>query len=204
MSSSSSANKPAGKPGLVDSKLETAQNLSTVEDSADHLLETLGYTPELSRNRSTAQVAFMSFVLASIPYGLATTLYYPLVGGGPVDIIWGWVLVSLIIVCVAVSLGEITSVYPTAGGNKHLAHPVPGQETRTSRIIVRNRNAQRANSYLVVFLRCLLPSLYAGLPQVAAHRILDHRLALCCWQHHNHSGRKLWHHALLRLLHQCV
>ncbi|KAI1846025.1 hypothetical protein JX265_000949 [Neoarthrinium moseri] len=84
--------------------------------SADELLGSLGYTPELSRNRSTLQVAFMSFVLASIPYGLATTLYYPLVGGGPVDIIWGWVAVSLIIICVAASLGEITSVYPTAGG----------------------------------------------------------------------------------------
>lgn len=84
--------------------------------SADELLGTLGYTPELERNRSTLQVAFMSFVLASIPYGLATTLYYPLVGGGPVVIIWGWVAVSLIILCVAASLGEITSVYPTAGG----------------------------------------------------------------------------------------
>ncbi|KAI1764584.1 amino acid transporter [Hypoxylon sp. FL1150] len=85
-------------------------------DSADELLVSLGYTPELSRNRSTLQVAFMSFVLASIPYGLATTLYYPLVGGGPVTIIWGWVAISLIILCVAASLGEITSVYPTAGG----------------------------------------------------------------------------------------
>ncbi|CAJ2507096.1 Uu.00g082820.m01.CDS01 [Anthostomella pinea] len=84
--------------------------------SADQMLASLGYTPELSRNRSTLQVAFMSFVLASIPYGLATTLYYPLVGGGPVNIIWGWVAVSLIIICVAASLGEITSVYPTAGG----------------------------------------------------------------------------------------
>jgi amino acid permease (GABA permease) len=85
-------------------------------DSADQALENLGYKPELARNRSTLQVAFMSFVLASIPYGLATTLYYPLIGGGPVNIIWGWVAVSMIIVCVAASLGEITSVYPTAGG----------------------------------------------------------------------------------------
>ncbi|KAI1442993.1 amino acid transporter [Annulohypoxylon stygium] len=86
------------------------------EHNADQLLVSLGYTPELQRNRSTLQVAFMSFVLASIPYGLATTMYYPLVGGGPVNIIWGWVAVSLIIICVAASLGEITSVYPTAGG----------------------------------------------------------------------------------------
>lgn len=85
-------------------------------ESADELLGSLGYTPQLARNRSTLQVAFMSFVLASIPYGLATTLYYPLNGGGPVDVIWGWVAVSLIIICVASSLGEITSVYPTAGG----------------------------------------------------------------------------------------
>lgn len=94
---------------------EPARRMSQI-DNANDLLENLGYKPELSRNRSTAQVAFMSFVLASIPYGLATTLYYPLIGGGPVNIIWGWVAVSIIIVCVAVSLGEITSVYPTAGG----------------------------------------------------------------------------------------
>lgn len=84
--------------------------------AADELLEAMGYKSELVRNRSTLQVAFMSFVLASIPYGLSTTLYYPLVGGGPVVIIWGWLAVSLIILCVAASLGEITSVYPTAGG----------------------------------------------------------------------------------------
>ncbi|KAI0097327.1 amino acid transporter [Nemania sp. FL0031] len=88
----------------------------TDEGSADQMLTSLGYKPELLRTRSTFQVAFMSFVLASVPYGLATTLYYPLVCGGPVDIIWGWVAVSLIIICVAASLGEVTSVYPTAGG----------------------------------------------------------------------------------------
>ncbi|KAF2276823.1 amino acid transporter [Westerdykella ornata] len=85
-------------------------------DDADELLAAMGYKPELVRTRSTLQVAFMSFVLASIPYGLSTTFYYPLVGGGPANIIWGFVGVSLIILCVAISLGEITSVFPTAGG----------------------------------------------------------------------------------------
>lgn len=85
-------------------------------DSADDMLAVLGYQSELKRSRSTLQVAFMSFVLASVPYGLATTLYYPLIGGGPVAVVWGWVGVCLIIICLAISLGEITSVYPTAGG----------------------------------------------------------------------------------------
>lgn len=101
------------KPAHVD---DNENGFSTHDNSADDLLHAMGYTEELTRNRSTFQVAFMSFVLAAIPYGLATTLYYPLIGGGPVNIIWGWVAVSFIIFCVAISLGEITSVYPTAGG----------------------------------------------------------------------------------------
>ncbi|KIW29122.1 uncharacterized protein PV07_04959 [Cladophialophora immunda] len=87
-----------------------------VDLRTDQVLENLGYTPELVRSRSTFHVAFMSFVLASVPYGLATSLFYPLINGGPATIIWGWLTVSLIIICVACSLGEITSVYPTAGG----------------------------------------------------------------------------------------
>jgi amino acid permease len=85
-------------------------------NDADNLLQAMGYKAELVRSRSTFQVAFMSFVLASVPYGLATTLYYPIACAGPVGIIWGWLGVSLIILCVAASLGEITSVYPTSGG----------------------------------------------------------------------------------------
>ncbi|KAJ6084660.1 Amino acid/polyamine transporter I [Penicillium sp. IBT 16267x] len=83
---------------------------------ADRTLEEFGYTPELARNRSIWQVTFMCFILSSVPYGLCTTLYYPLAAGGPANIIWGWVLVSFLILCVAISLAEITSVYPTAGG----------------------------------------------------------------------------------------
>ncbi|KAK4629112.1 Choline transport protein [Fulvia fulva] len=89
---------------------------SRSSEPADDLLEALGYTQQLARSRSTLNVMFMSFVLASVPYGLATTLIYPLTGGGPTTIIWGWVAVCLLMLCVAASLGEITSVYPLAGG----------------------------------------------------------------------------------------
>ena len=104
----SSKAKKHQKPEVVSSDADSGD--------ADELLEAMGYESELVRSRSTLQVAFMSFVLASIPYGLATTLFYPLIGGGPANVLWGWVLVSVIILCVAISLGEITSVYPTAGG----------------------------------------------------------------------------------------
>jgi len=84
--------------------------------SADERLAALGYQPELIRTRSTWHVAFMSFVLASIPYGLTTTMYYSIANGGPVTVIWGWAAVSFFTLCVAISLAEIVSVFPCAGG----------------------------------------------------------------------------------------
>ncbi|KAM3418019.1 hypothetical protein BST61_g6230 [Cercospora zeina] len=92
------------------------RRMNSVDSAAEDVLAAMGYTQELVRNRSTLSVAFMSFVLASVPYGLSTTLIYPLTGGGPSTVIWGWCLVCVLMLCVAVSLGEITSVYPTAGG----------------------------------------------------------------------------------------
>ncbi|KAH7141828.1 amino acid permease [Dactylonectria macrodidyma] len=107
-------------PGALHSVTEShgtfTESNNAGEITADKVIENLGYHPELQRNRSTAHVTFMAFILAANPYGLATTLNYPLTGGGPVNIIWGWLLVALLVVCVAASLGEITSVYPTAGG----------------------------------------------------------------------------------------
>ncbi|KAE8151351.1 amino acid/polyamine transporter I [Aspergillus avenaceus] len=93
-----------------------ADPLMLDKPTADSNLEALGYTPELSRNRSTWQVVFMCFILASVPYGLSTTMIYPMAGGGSSNMVWGWILVSLIMLCVGASLAEVTSVYPTAGG----------------------------------------------------------------------------------------
>jgi amino acid transporter len=110
-----SAHPTTAPPGAVEAH-GAGLGSGNESDDGDVLLAAMGYKAELVRTRSTWHVAFMSFVLASIPYGLATTLYYPLQGGGPAVVIWGWLLVSLIILCVAASLGEITSVFPTAGG----------------------------------------------------------------------------------------
>lgn len=43
-------------------------------------------------------------------------MYITLTDGQSVTIIWGWVLVSLISLCIAASLAEICAVFPTAGG----------------------------------------------------------------------------------------
>nr|POE92424.1 choline transport protein [Quercus suber] len=110
------SNPNSGKITSIEQE-KPPQTLDPIcNNSAEGMAEAMVYTSQLTRSRSTWGVAFMSFVLASVPYGLSTTLIYPLTGGGPVTVIWGWLLVCLLVLCVAISLGEITSVYPLAGG----------------------------------------------------------------------------------------
>lgn len=52
----------------------------------------------------------------AVPFGLSTTMYITLTDGQSVTILWGWILVSLISLCIAASLAEICAVFPTAGG----------------------------------------------------------------------------------------
>lgn len=52
----------------------------------------------------------------AVPFGLSTTMYYSLTDGQSVTVLYGWIFVSLISLCIAASLAEICAVYPTAGG----------------------------------------------------------------------------------------
>ncbi|KAL0931454.1 amino acid transporter [Colletotrichum truncatum] len=161
------------------------------QTSADDMLGHLGYDAQLSRNRSTSHVAFMAFVLAANPYGLATTLNYPLIGGGPVNIIWGWLLVALIVICVAASLGEITSIYPTAGGGFVRAPSIYGPvdpwlptDDGLTRRVLPNRNAYSR--------------------ETPTSDELDLWMAFCRRQYLYHSVCQLWHGDLFRGLSQRV
>lgn len=58
----------------------------------------------------------LSFAIIAAPYGSSTTLYIALTDGQSVTVVWGWTFVTCISLCIAASLAEICSVYPTAGG----------------------------------------------------------------------------------------
>ncbi|KAI5852143.1 GABA permease [Tricharina praecox] len=86
------------------------------DSTADAQLAAMGYRAELPRNLSMMSILGLSFAIMAVPFGLSTTMYITLTDGQSVTIIWGWVLVSLISLCIAASLAEICAVFPTAGG----------------------------------------------------------------------------------------
>lgn len=84
--------------------------------SADQALARLGYKGELPRNLSMMSILGLSFAIMAVPFGISTTMSISLTNGQAVTVLWGWVLVSLISLCIAASLAEICAVFPTAGG----------------------------------------------------------------------------------------
>lgn len=79
-------------------------------------LKELGYEQELVRSRRLPHILFMTLAILAVPCGLAAPIATSLVGGGPASMFWGLLLVSLLSLFVALSLGEIASKYPTSAG----------------------------------------------------------------------------------------
>ena len=86
----------------------------TSED--EKTLHKLGYAQELFRGMGGFQNFAISFTIISILAGCLTSYYIAFLQGGPIAISWGWLLVGLMSTIVALSMAEIASAYPTAGG----------------------------------------------------------------------------------------
>lgn len=101
------------------------------------VLSSLGYEPELRRNLSLWTVLGLGAAIIAAPFGLSTSASFALTNGGTTSYIWGWVLLSLISLALAASLGEICSQYPSSGGvYLWTAHLAPRRVSKISSFIV--------------------------------------------------------------------
>src|ERR1700679_2504841 len=58
----------------------------------------------------------VSFTIISILSGCLTLYYFGMDLGGPAVIVWGWLGVGIMTLIVGLSMAEVCSSYPTAGG----------------------------------------------------------------------------------------
>jgi amino acid transporter len=54
--------------------------------------------------------------IAAIPYGEGSPLISAIYGGGQLSIFLGWIIVCILDECVAISLAELASRWPTSAG----------------------------------------------------------------------------------------
>src|SRR2546427_4881769 len=76
----------------------------------------LGYRQELTRAWSGFTNFAISFTIISVLAGCFTNFSFAWTAGGPVGISIGWPVLCAFVLLVAVSMAELTSAMPTAGG----------------------------------------------------------------------------------------
>jgi choline transport protein len=79
-------------------------------------LAEMGYTQDMSRNFSVWSVLGVGFSLTNSWFGISAALITGINSGGPILIIYGIILLALISTCVGISLSELASAFPNAGG----------------------------------------------------------------------------------------
>src|SRR5438105_425304 len=79
-------------------------------------LAELGYKQELTRAWSSFTNFAISFTIISVLAGCFTNFSFAWTAGGPIGISIGWPILCCFVLLVAVSMSELTSAMPTAGG----------------------------------------------------------------------------------------
>lgn len=90
-----------------------------VQIDAQTLADAVGHEQELVRQFGPFSMFCLAFSVLGTWATLAQNLSSGVNNGGPVAILWGMVLVTICNLCVAVSLGELTSAMPTALGQAY-------------------------------------------------------------------------------------
>ena len=102
----------AGASGAPAGAAVAAATISADESR----LHEMGYAQELRRHMSGFSNFAVSFTIISILSGCLTLYGTGMNTGGPALITWGWPFVGVMTLLVGLSMAEVCSSYPTAGG----------------------------------------------------------------------------------------
>ncbi|CAN8102651.1 unnamed protein product [Discula destructiva] len=102
---------------MAESGIAGQQRLGAVDEAV--ALEHLGVKQELQRNFSRVSMLGLAFAILNSWTALAASLSLALPSGGASAILWGLIVAGLCNLCLAASLAEFLSAYPTAGGQYH-------------------------------------------------------------------------------------
>ncbi|KAI0737826.1 amino acid transporter [Daedaleopsis nitida] len=86
--------------------------LATLKHADDALLAKLGYRSEFRREFSLIETIAFAFSIMGVVASVSSTMYFPLISGGHVGMVFGWLIPSLFVMTIAASLAELTSAMP--------------------------------------------------------------------------------------------
>jgi amino acid transporter len=106
--------------------LSPVRSTSSAAQADDATLRKLGYKPQLARRMGPFGNFALSFSIISVLSGCMTLFGFGLITGGPSVMLWGWVGVGLMVLCLGAALAEVTSAFPVAGALYYMASRLGG------------------------------------------------------------------------------
>ncbi|PFH50955.1 hypothetical protein AMATHDRAFT_3469 [Amanita thiersii Skay4041] len=101
---------------------ENESKIAAIREQEDNaLLARLGYKSEFRRAFSLLETIAFAFSIMGVCSAVSTTFFFPLITGGHVGMVWGWLIPSIFVLCVAASIAELTSSMPTSAGIYYFA-----------------------------------------------------------------------------------
>ncbi|KAI9723696.1 MAG: hypothetical protein M1812_000996 [Candelaria pacifica] len=101
--------------------------MATIQDDDERLLARIGYKQELRREFTKWSTVSYAISILGVLGSVPATFGSPISAGGPATAVWCWFIGSCMAMCIASSVAELVSAYPTAGGmyfvTKHVVPP---------------------------------------------------------------------------------
>src|SRR3984893_16859788 len=117
MAASPGAARSARQPVIEEEHAVTVHDEAPAAALSDEqTLHQMGYAQELRRRMSGFSNFAVSFTIISILSGCLTLYGFGMATGGPAVIVWGWLGVGIMTLFVGLSMAEVGSSCPTAGG----------------------------------------------------------------------------------------
>ena len=153
-------------------------------------LNALGYAQELLRTMGGFSNFALSFSIISILTGAVTLYSHGLMMGGPAEMAFGWPLVSVFTLTVALSMAELASAIPTSGAMYHWASRLggPGWSWFTAWFNIIGQLATLAG---IDYGCALFVTPLAGLPATVRNVTIVYVVILCSHALINHVGIRL-------------
>jgi amino acid permease (GABA permease) len=124
-SDNSNSEKHIGLEKIVDAGRETSSDVSVSLIDAneyahmnqeDQQLAQMGYKPVFKREFSMFSAFSFAVSISGLFATVATTFSFPLIAGGAASVVWSWIISGAGCMCIALSVAELVSAYPTSGG----------------------------------------------------------------------------------------
>ncbi|KAK7727474.1 polyamine transporter tpo5 [Botryosphaeria dothidea] len=101
--------------------------MASIQNDDERLLARIGYNQELRREFNKWSTVSYAISILGVLGSVPATFGSPITAGGPATAVWAWFIGSVMAMCIASSVAELVSAYPTAGGmyfvTKHVVPP---------------------------------------------------------------------------------